>query len=195
VASAAVAGMVAITPACGEVSPIGALVIGFVAGVVCAFAVNLKYRMRVDDTLDVVGVHGWGGIVGVLAIGLFATSQMSGKKGLFYGGGVDLLWRQAVAVVACGVFSFGMTWLIAQVIEKTVGFRAAEDYEDVPGQEEEQAYDDETIAEIRKRLVETRVPVTVGAGAAGAERAAAGTGDAEILAEIRLVLERREQEK
>jgi Amt family ammonium transporter len=195
VASAAVAGMVAITPACGEVSPIGALVIGFVAGVVCAFAVNLKYRMRVDDTLDVVGVHGWGGIVGVLAIGLFATSQMSGKKGLFYGGGVDLLWRQAVAVVACGLFSFGVTWLIAQVIEKTVGFRAAEDYEDVPGQEEEQAYDDETIAEIRKRLVETRVPVTVGAGAAGAEQSSAATGDAEILAEIRLVLERREQEK
>ena len=195
VASAAVAGMVAITPACGEVSPIGALVIGFVAGVVCAFAVNLKYKMRYDDTLDVVGVHGWGGIVGVLAIGLFATSQMSGKKGLFYGGGVDLLWRQAVAVVACGVFSFGMTWLIAQVIEKTVGFRAAEDYEDVPGQEEEQAYDDETIAEIRKRLVETRVPVTVGTGAAGAEQSPVGTGDAEILAEIRLVLERREQEK
>ena len=194
VASAAVAGMVAITPACGEVSPLGALTIGFVAGVVCAFAINLKYRMRYDDTLDVVGVHGWGGIVGVLAIGLFATAQMSGRKGLFYGGGLDLLWRQAVAVLACGAFSFGMTWLIAKAVEKTVGFRAAEEYEDVPGQEEEQAYDDETIAEIRKRLAEARVPVaagTVGAGPA----AGPGTGDAELLAEIRLVLERRELEK
>jgi len=192
VASAAVAGMVAITPACGEVSPIGALTIGFVAGVVCAFAINLKYRMRYDDTLDVVGVHGWGGIVGVLAIGLFATSQMSGKKGLFYGGGVDLLWRQAVAVLACGAFSFGMTWLIAKAVEKTVGFRAAEEYEDVPGQQEEQAYDDETIAEIRKRLVETRVPVAAGSAGAGP---APLSGDSELLAEIRLVLERREQEK
>jgi Amt family ammonium transporter len=192
VASAAVAGMVAITPACGEVSPIGALTIGFVAGVVCAFAINLKYRMRYDDTLDVVGVHGWGGIVGVLAIGLFATSQMSGKKGLFYGGGVDLLWRQAVAVLACGAFSFGMTWLIAKAVEKTVGFRAAEEYEDVPGQQEEQAYDDETIAEIRKRLVETRVPVAAGSAGAGPARL---SGDSELLAEIRLVLERREQEK
>ncbi|MBC3841724.1 ammonium transporter [Streptacidiphilus sp. 4-A2] len=193
VASAAVAGMVAITPACGEVSPIGALTIGFVAGVVCAFAINLKYRMRYDDTLDVVGVHGWGGIVGVLAIGLFATTQMSGKKGLFYGGGVDLLWRQAVAVIACGAFSFGMTWLIAKAVEKTVGFRAAEEYEDVPGQEEEQAYDDETIAEIRRRLVETRVPVA--AGSVGAAPVRQSSADAELLAEIRLVLERREQEK
>ncbi|MDH6577893.1 ammonium transporter [Kitasatospora sp. MAP5-34] len=188
VASAAVAGMVAITPACGEVSPVGALVIGFVAGVVCAFAINLKYKMRYDDTLDVVGVHGWGGIVGVLAIGLFATSQMSGKKGLFYGGGVDLLWRQAVAVLACASFSFGVTWLIAKAVERTVGFRAAEEYEDVPGQEEEQAYDDETIAEIRKRLAEARVPVTVGGGDSG-------SGDAELLAELREVLQRREQEK
>jgi len=200
VASAAVAGMVAITPACGEVSPLGALTIGFVAGVVCAFAINLKYRMRYDDTLDVVGVHGWGGIVGVLAIGLFATAQMSGKRGLFYGGGVGLLWRQAVAVVACGAFSFGMTWLIAKAVEKTVGFRAAEDYEDVPGEQEEQAYDDETIAEIRRRLVEAQVPVSAGtvsvaARAGSGSGSGSGSGDSELLAEIRLVLERREQEK
>ncbi|GAB2694979.1 ammonium transporter [Kitasatospora kifunensis] len=192
VASAAVAGMVAITPACGEVSPVGALVIGFVAGVVCAFAINLKYKMRYDDTLDVVGVHGWGGIVGTLAIGLFATSQMSGKKGLFYGGGLDLLWRQAVAVLACAAFSFGVTWLIAQVVEKTVGFRAAEEYEHVPGAEEEQAYDDETIAEIRQRLLTARVPVAVGAEGSPV---AAREADAALLAELREVLTRREQEK
>lgn len=184
--------MVAITPACGEVSPVGALVIGFVAGVVCAFAINLKYKMRYDDTLDVVGVHGWGGIVGTLAIGLFATARMSGREGLFYGGGLDLLWRQAVAVLACAAFSFGVTWLIAQAVEKTVGFRAAEEYEHVPGAEEEQAYDDETIAEIRRRLVAARVPVPVGAEETGDRSPAA---DAALLAELRAVLTRREQEK
>lgn len=159
---------------------------------VCAFAINFKYKLRYDDTLDVVGVHGFGGIVGTVAIGLFATSQMSGRKGLFYGGGVDLLWRQAVAVLACATFSFAATWLIAKVIEKTVGFRTDEEYEHVPGQEEELAYDDETVAEIRSRLVQARVPVPVGAAGQEVDPAAA---DHQLLADLRAVLERREKEK
>lgn len=194
VASAAVAGMVAITPACGEVSPLGALIIGFTAGVVCCFAINMKFKIGVDDTLDVVGVHGWGGIVGVLSIGFFATAAMSGKKGLFYGGGLDLLWRQAVAVLAVGSFAFTMTWLIAKVIDKAVGFRTSEEYENVPGREEEVAYDNETLDEIRDRIggaaAGAREPAAVGASKDGAEQQ-----DAALLAEIVSVLDRRERDK
>jgi Amt family ammonium transporter len=187
VASAAVAGMVAITPSCGEISPVGALVIGFVAGLVCAFAINFKYKIHVDDTLDVVGVHGFGGIVGVLGIGFFATAAMSGRKGLFYGGGLDLLWRQAVAVVATIAFSFCVTWLIAQAVNRTVGFRTDEEYEAVPGQEEEVAYDQATIEEIRSRLGDQPAPGT----AAEAKQ----TSDAKLLTEVITLLERRERDK
>ncbi|GAA1348885.1 ammonium transporter [Streptomyces beijiangensis] len=186
VASAAVAGMVAITPSCGEVAPVGALAIGFSAGVVCCFAINLKYKIGVDDTLDVVGVHGWGGIVGTLSIGLFATAQISGKKGLFYGGGVDLLWRQAVAVLACGTFSFTVTWLIAKLVDSTVGFRTEESYEDVPGEEEELAYDNETIDRIRERLGGVKEPSLTAPG---------GSDDAALLGQVVKILEQREREK
>ena len=190
VASAAVAGMVAITPSCGEVSPLGAVCIGFAAGVVCAFAINFKYRIGVDDTLDVVGVHGWGGIVGTLSIGVFATAAMSGRKGLFYGGGFDLLWRQAVAVLACGSFSFVVTWLIAKAIDATVGFRTEDEYEDVPGQEEEIAYDNETLDAIKARLNGPRPPVPTGAPAP------AGSGDdLALINEVLDVLEQRERDK
>lgn len=198
VASAAVAGMVAITPACGEVSPLGALIIGFTAGVVCCFAVNMKFKIGVDDTLDVVGVHGWGGIVGVLSIGFFATAAMSGKKGLFYGGGLDLLWRQAVAVLAVGSFAFAMTWIIAKVIDKAVGFRASEEYGNVPGREEEVAYDNETLDEIRDRIGGTGAGTGAGArepAAVGASKDAAEQRDAALLAEIVSVLDRRERDK
>jgi ammonium transporter, Amt family len=130
--TSAVAGMVAITPACGEVSPLGAVVIGVAAGLVCSFAIGLKFRLGVDDTLDVVGVHGWGGIVGLLSIGLFATGTFSGHEGLFYGGDAALLGKQAVAILATGSYSFVLTWLIAKGVDKTVGFRTATEYEAVP---------------------------------------------------------------
>lgn len=152
VSSAAVAGMVAITPACGEVSPTGALVIGFAAGVVTAYAINLKYRLNVDDTLDVLGVHGFGGLVGLIGIGLFATAAVSGKEGLFYGGGLDLMWRQLVAILACGAYSFLVTLALAKAVDVTVGFRAPADYMDVPGGDERRAYSDQTVAEIRRYL-------------------------------------------
>jgi Amt family ammonium transporter len=146
VLTSAVAGMVAITPACGEVNTLGAIVIGFTAGIVCSFAIGFKFRFKIDDTLDVVGVHGWGGIVGMLAIGLFATGTFTGKEGLFFDGGVTLLGKQAVAVLACGAYSFVVTWLIAKGVDKTVGFRAEDAYAEVPGGKEELAYSFDSLA-------------------------------------------------
>lgn len=123
-ASGIVAGLVGITPAAGSVSPLGALVIGLVAGVACAFAVGLKYKWGYDDSLDVVGVHLVGGLVGTLLIGFLADgSSPAGISGLFYGGGLDQLWRQAVGAISVLVYSFVVTWIIAKVIDKTMGFR------------------------------------------------------------------------
>ncbi|MGW2282156.1 ammonium transporter [Streptomyces sp. NPDC001770] len=144
VVSAAVAGMVAITPACGEINTLGAVVTGLVVGAVCAFAITLKYRFGVDDTLDVVGVHGVGGLIGLIMVGLFATARISGKKGLFYGGGWGLLGKQVLAILAVIVFSFALTWLIAKLVDLTVGFRDKAEYEGVPGEEQERAYDFQT---------------------------------------------------
>jgi Amt family ammonium transporter len=158
VASAAVAGMVAITPACGEISPVGALITGLVAGLVCAYAVTLKYRFGVDDTLDVVGVHGVGGATGLIMVGLLATAQISGTEGLFYGGGFALLGKQLVAIVSVAAYSFVLTWLIAKLVEAVLGFRAPRPYERVPGAESERAYDFST-AERLGALIRTDEPV------------------------------------
>ena len=96
-ASGVVAGLVAITPSCSSVSPVGALVLGFLAGILCALAVGLKFRFGFDDSLDVVGVHLVGGLWGTLAVGLLATAGApAGVDGLFYGGGLDQLGKQAV---------------------------------------------------------------------------------------------------
>ncbi|MFF7470027.1 ammonium transporter [Streptomyces sp. NPDC008092] len=129
-ASGAVAGLVAITPSCGSVSLLGALVVGLAAGVVCSYAVSWKFRFDYDDSLDVVGVHLVGGIIGTLLIGLFAEKAMTGSaEGLFYGGGPAQLGRQAVAVVAVAAYAFAMTYGIGKVLDKAMGFRAAEDQE------------------------------------------------------------------
>ena len=123
-ASGIVAGLVGITPAAGSVSPLGALVIGAVAGVACAYAVGLKNLFGYDDSLDVVGVHLVGGMVGTLLIGLLADPDSpAGVAGLFYGGGVDQLWRQAVGAFAVLVYSFIVSWVIGTAIHKTIGFR------------------------------------------------------------------------
>jgi Amt family ammonium transporter len=127
-ASGVVAGLVAITPACATVTPVGALVIGVVAGALCALAVGLKYRFGYDDSLDVVGVHLVGGLWGTLAIGLLASAQAPGlgdtyTEGLFYGGGVTQLGKQVVGALAVLAFSFVMTYLIAAVLQRTIGFR------------------------------------------------------------------------
>ncbi len=129
-ASGVVAGLVAITPACSSVTPIGAILVGLVAGVVCALAVGLKYRLGYDDSLDVVGVHLVGGLWGTLAVGLFASaSTTAGVDGLFYGGGLDQLWRQAVGAGAVLVYSFVLTLVISFVIARTMRFRVAEEHE------------------------------------------------------------------
>lgn len=123
-ASGAIAGLVAITPSCGSVSPMGSLAVGAIAGAVCALAVGLKYRFDYDDSLDVVGVHGIGGLVGMLAIGFLAT-----EAGLFYGGGFDQLGKQVVASLVVLVYAFAVTYVIGWVIDKTIGFRVEEDVE------------------------------------------------------------------
>ncbi|MCW2621950.1 MAG: amtB [Frankiales bacterium] len=129
-ASGVVAGLVAITPACAAVSPIGAIITGAVAGALCALAVGLKYRFGYDDSLDVVGVHLVGGLVGTIIIGFLATADApAGVDGLFYGGGVDQLWRQVVGALAVLAFSFILTLVIGIVIQKTMGFRVTEEDE------------------------------------------------------------------
>jgi len=130
-ASGAVAGAVAITPACGFINPLGALILGLIAGVVSAWAVTRKYKFNYDDSLDVVGVHGVGGILGMLAIGLIATvtANEAGANGLFYAGGTTQLVRQVIALSVVALFSFAATWLIATAIQKTIGFRVYRDDE------------------------------------------------------------------
>jgi ammonium transporter, Amt family len=129
-ASGVVAGLVAITPSCSSVTPVGAILVGLIAGVVCALAVGLKYRLGYDDSLDVVGVHLVGGLWGTLAVGLFASAATTaGVDGLFYGGGLDQLWRQAVGAGVVLVYSFVVTLLIGVVIAKTMRFRVTEEHE------------------------------------------------------------------
>jgi Amt family ammonium transporter len=129
-ASGAVAGLVAITPSCGSVNPLGAMAIGVIAGVVCGYTVGLKHRLGYDDSLDVAGVHGVGGFVGTVLIGLLATATVTGgPRGLLFGGGAGLLGRQALAAVTVAAYSFAVTWVIATVLKRTVGFRVAPDEE------------------------------------------------------------------
>ena len=131
--SGAVAGLVAITPACGFITPLAATLLGLVAGAVCALAVGLKYKLGFDDSLDVVGVHFVGGWIGSLWIGLFATSSINSayigdglaSNGLFTGGGVTQLGRQAICSGIVTVFSFAVAFIVAKLIDVTIGFRAS----------------------------------------------------------------------
>ncbi|GII83056.1 ammonium transporter [Sphaerisporangium siamense] len=131
VASGAVAGLVAITPACGFVDPWAAMVIGAIAGAVCAYAVGLKYRLGFDDSLDVVGVHLVGGAIGAISLGFFAAYPFiePQAKGLFYGGDLTQLLRQIAGPVVVGVYSFALAWIIGKVIDKTMGFRITQEDE------------------------------------------------------------------
>jgi ammonium transporter, Amt family len=117
-ASGAVAGLVAITPACGSLHPVWAIVLGIVAGAVCALAIDLKFKLGFDDSLDVVGIHLVGGLIGTLYLGFFANGT-----GLFMGGDGTQLLVQAIAALSVLVYSFVIAFLIGLVIEKTVGFR------------------------------------------------------------------------
>jgi len=143
--SGAIAGLVAITPAAGFVSPLSAIIIGLVAGVVCAYAVGLKLKLGYDDALDVVGVHAVGGIVGALLIGILAETAVNpaGANGLLHGGGLTLLGHQAVAVGAAVAFAFIVSWILLKLIDMTIGLRVSEDEEVMgldKGQHEEDGY-------------------------------------------------------
>src|SRR6478735_4768867 len=144
-ASGIVAGLVAITPACGAVSLVGAIVVGAVAGGACAAAVGLKFKFGMDDSLDVVGVHLVGGLVGTLLIGLLSTSAAPGGiDGLFYGGGFSSLGDQALAALFTIVWTGVLTTVIALAIKYTIGWRISAEAE-VEGidsdQHGESAYD------------------------------------------------------
>ncbi len=128
-ASGAIAGLVAITPACGYVNVAGATIIGLAAGILCALAVRLKFALKIDDALDVGGVHFIGGVIGALLIGFFGTEAIGGVNGIFHGGGASLLGKQALAVVVVAVYSFVVSWLLAMAIHKTIGFRITEEQE------------------------------------------------------------------
>jgi ammonium transporter, Amt family len=126
----AVAGLVGITPAAGFVTPMAALIIGFLAGLTCFVVVEFIVRRRVDDALDVFGVHGVGGIVGALATGVFATTAVNsaGADGLLYGN-VNLLVAQFIAVAVVAVYSAAMTWGLLKLVDVLVGLRVSQDEE------------------------------------------------------------------
>ena len=144
-ASGVVAGLVAITPSCSSVNVVGALVIGASAGVLCALAVGLKFKFGFDDSLDVVGVHLVGGLVGTLMIGLVAAPEApAAVAGLFYGGGTDQLWRQAVGAFAVLGYSAVVTAILALLLKYTIGLRLDREAEATgvdEGEHAETAYD------------------------------------------------------
>jgi ammonium transporter, Amt family len=124
VASGAVAGLVAITPAAGFVTPMGAIAIGLGAGVVCYLALQIKFMFNFDDSLDVIAVHLVGGILGSLLLGLLANTGIN-----TIAGGVEQLGKQAIAVVIAIVYSFVLSYVIAMALKMTIGLRVAEDQE------------------------------------------------------------------
>jgi len=131
VASGAVAGLVAITPAAGFVGPMASVAIGLAAGLVCAFAVGLKFRLGYDDALDVVGVHMVGGMLGALLIGVFGNVAFNsaGADGLLAGGGLALLGKQAVAVAVTLGFSFVGSFGLLKLVQATIGLRVTAEEE------------------------------------------------------------------
>ena len=127
-ASGAVAGLVAITPAAGFVSPLWAIVIGMAAGVICFAALQLKFRFNFDDSLDVVAVHLVGGIVGALLLGLFAEELIGGVDGLIFGNALQFLQQLAAVAIAFG-YSFGVTYVLVFILDRTMGIRVSEEEE------------------------------------------------------------------
>ncbi len=129
-ASGAISGLATITPAAGFVGPNSAIIIGFLAGVVCFLAVNLKTRLKLDDSLDVVGIHGVGGVVGTLCLGIFASTTVNpgGVDGLLAGNAAQL-GKQAFGVVVVGTYTLVVSWVLLKIINSTMGLRVDEDAE------------------------------------------------------------------
>jgi len=130
-ASGAVAGLVAITPCAGFVGGAAPIIIGLVAGAVCYLALTLKTRFNFDDSLDVIAVHLVGGIIGALLLGLFADTKVNslGFDGVLFGGGSKLLVNQLIAIGATFAFSFVVTWLVAKILDGTIGLRVNQEDE------------------------------------------------------------------
>ncbi|MDA3821503.1 MAG: ammonium transporter, partial [Bacteroidales bacterium] len=143
VVTGAVAGLVAITPACGFVDPMGAIAIGVAVSLVCYFAVAvIKPKLKYDDSLDAFGVHGIGGMVGAILTGVFAVSAIGGTKGLIEGNAA-IVWTQTISVLATIGYSLVVTFIIAKVIDMTIGLRVSEETEAMGidlGEHNERAY-------------------------------------------------------
>jgi len=144
-ASGAVAGLVAITPAAGFVSPIMGIPIGIIVTLICFYAMRLRSKTKTDDSLDVFACHGMGGTWGCLATGIFASTALTPHGGLFNGGAHQVL-LQLVDMAVVWVWSFGWTWIIAKILDKTMGLRVSETEESVGldiSQQGERAYGEE----------------------------------------------------
>ena len=127
-ASGLVAGLVAITPAAGYVGGLSPIIFGFAASVCCYSAIQLKTKYGYDDSLDVVGIHMVGGIVGGILLGFFADARIGGADGLFFGDG-GLVVSQIIAITSVLIFSFVVTYAIAKVLDATIGLRVSQDDE------------------------------------------------------------------
>ena len=128
IATGAVAGLVAITPAAGFVHPIAGIPIGIGASVVGYYCILWRTRKGIDESLDVWAVHGMGGVWGALATGIFATASVGGVDGLLWGGGMQFV-KQIIGVVAVGAFAFAVTWVLGKLIDVTIGLRVDVDEE------------------------------------------------------------------
>jgi len=129
-ASGAIAGLATVTPAAGFIGPNAAIMIGVIAGIVCFTAVNAKNRFKLDDSLDVVGIHGVGGAIGTLCLGIFAAKAVNpdGVDGLLAGSSVQLV-KQAAGVVIVGVYAFVVSWILFKGIHAFLGLRLTDEAE------------------------------------------------------------------
>jgi len=129
-ASGAIAGLATITPTAGFVGPNAAIIVGCIGGAICFLAVNSKGKFKLDDSLDVVGIHGVGGLIGTLCLGLFASSAVNpaGPDGLLHGSVVQLV-KQVVGVLVVGVYSFVVSWVLFKVVHGAMGMRLADEAE------------------------------------------------------------------
>lgn len=160
-ASGAIAGLVAITPAAANVTPVGAIIVGALSGAICAYAISWKFKFKYDDALDVVGLHMVGGIVGCLALGFLASGAVGSDPGIFYGGGIGLLAAQAISVIGVMIYTFIVTWVIAKVIDILIGFRIAEEVETNGLDHElhaESAYAFDELEELEEEAVSSPTP-------------------------------------
>ena len=165
-ASGIVAGLVAITPSCSSVNVLGALVVGAAAGVVCALAVGLKFKLGFDDSLDVVGVHLVGGLAGTLLVGLLAAPESPAingvtgvSRGLFYGGGWAQLERQAIGAFSVLTYSGVVTLVLALILKYTMGLRLSPEAEAAGIDETEHAESSYDFAAATGSVLPTRVAV------------------------------------